>query len=67
MPLLIEELKKADAQDIIVIVGGVIPKQDYAFLEQLGVQGIFGPGTPIPKAAAKVLKTIEAAIDARQR
>ena len=64
VPLLIEELKKADAEDIIVIVGGVIPKQDYEFLEHIGVQGIFGPGTPIPNAATKVLKTIEAAIEA---
>jgi methylmalonyl-CoA mutase len=64
MPLLIEELRKADAEDIIVIVGGVIPKQDYEFLEHIGVQGIFGPGTPIPNAATKVLKTIEAAIEA---
>ncbi|MDG2070590.1 MAG: methylmalonyl-CoA mutase [Pseudomonadales bacterium] len=64
VPLLIEELKKADAEDIIVIVGGVIPKQDYEFLEHIGVQGIFGPGTPIPNAATKVLKAIEAAIEA---
>jgi methylmalonyl-CoA mutase len=64
VPLLLEELKKADAEDIIVIVGGVIPKQDYEFLEHIGVQGIFGPGTPIPNAATKVLKTIEAAIEA---
>ena len=64
VPLLIDELKKADAEDIIVIVGGVIPKQDYEFLEHIGVQGIFGPGTPIPNAATKVLKTIEAAIEA---
>ena len=62
IPLLVEELGKADADDIIVIVGGVIPKKDYAFLEKSGVQGIFGPGTPIPKATEKVLRIIELAI-----
>jgi methylmalonyl-CoA mutase len=62
VPQLIEELKKAQADDIIVVVGGVIPKQDYGFLEDAGVQGIFGPGTPIPQAAAQVLETIEAAV-----
>ncbi len=61
VPQLIEELRKANADDIIVIVGGVIPKQDYGFLEQCGVKGIFGPGTPIPKAVDRVLDTIEAA------
>ena len=62
IPQLVEELKKAGADDIIVIVGGVIPKKDYAFLEKSGVQGIFGPGTPIPKATEKVLRIIELAI-----
>ena len=62
IPLLVEELGKAGADDIIVIVGGVIPKKDYAFLEKSGVQGIFGPGTPIPKATEKVLRIIELAI-----
>jgi methylmalonyl-CoA mutase len=45
-----------------VIIGGVIPKQDYGYLEQVGVKGIFGPGTPIPQAADEVLKVIEANI-----
>ena len=62
IPLLVEELGKVGADDIIVIVGGVIPKKDYAFLEKSGVQGIFGPGTPIPKATEKVLRIIELAI-----
>ena len=62
IPLLVEELGEAGADDIIVIVGGVIPKKDYAFLEKSGVQGIFGPGTPIPKATEKVLRIIELAI-----
>lgn len=64
VPSLIEELKKAGADDIIVIAGGVIPKQDYDYLYQAGVKGIFGPGTPIPKAARGVLDAINAATDA---
>jgi len=60
IPQLINELQKAEASDIAVIIGGVIPKQDYGFLEQLGVKGIFGPGTPIPQAADEVLGVIEA-------
>lgn len=58
VPALIDELKKLDAEDILVIVGGVIPKQDYKFLEDAGVKGIFGPGTPIPESAKKVLAEI---------
>ena len=64
VPSLIEELKKAGADDIIVIAGGVIPKQDYDFLYNAGVKGIFGPGTPIPKAARGVLDAINTATDA---
>ncbi|MDA0791020.1 MAG: methylmalonyl-CoA mutase [Proteobacteria bacterium] len=63
VPQLIDALKAAGADDIIVIVGGVIPKQDYDFLRNAGVSGIFGPGTPIPEAAQAVLDTIEAALD----
>ena len=62
IPQLINELQKADSSDIAVIIGGVIPKQDYGYLEQVGVKGIFGPGTPIPQAADEVLKVIEANI-----
>lgn len=58
VPSLIEELKKLDANDIIVVVGGVIPKKDYEFLENAGVKGIFGPGTPIPVSARAVLEAI---------
>ena len=58
VPALIEALKTQQADDIIVIVGGVIPKQDYDFLKQAGVKGIFGPGTPIPEAARDVLAII---------
>ena len=60
VPQLIAALKKLDAADILVICGGVIPAQDYAFLEQAGVAAIFGPGTAIPAAAAKVLELIRA-------
>jgi methylmalonyl-CoA mutase len=58
VPLLIEALKKQKADDILVICGGVIPAQDYAFLQKAGVAAIFGPGTNIPEAARKVLHLI---------
>jgi len=58
VPALIEELKKQGADDIIVVAGGVIPKQDYDFLWNAGVKGIFGPGTKIPVSARKVLDAI---------
>lgn len=58
VPLLIEELKKANAEDILVICGGVIPPQDHASLIKAGVRAIFGPGTNIPEAARLVLNLI---------
>ena len=58
VPDLINELKKLNASDIIVVVVGVIPKQDYDFLEKAGVKGIFGPGTPIIDSATKVIDAI---------
>ena len=58
VPELIAALKKEGAEDILVICGGVIPAQDYAFLERAGVAAIFGPGTNIPDAASKVLELI---------
>jgi methylmalonyl-CoA mutase len=58
IPELIEELKKQKADDIIVICGGVIPKKDYKFLQDKGVKGIFGPGTPIPEAAKEIILNI---------
>ncbi len=61
VPAFIAELKKQGADDIIVFVGGVIPAQDYEFLRQAGVKGIFGPGTPIPASAREVLTQIEQA------
>jgi methylmalonyl-CoA mutase len=55
---LIEALKEKDAEDIIVICGGVIPQQDYDFLKDAGVKAIFGPGTNIPEAAQDILNII---------
>ena len=60
VPQLIEALREQGADDVIVIAGGVIPQQDYEFLEEKGVTLIFGPGTPIPEAARKVLNAINA-------
>ena len=62
VPAIIAELKKQGADDIIVFVGGVIPRQDYDFLYAAGVKGIYGPGTPIPVSARDVLSQIEKAI-----
>ncbi|KON70000.1 methylmalonyl-CoA mutase [Peribacillus butanolivorans] len=58
LPQLMSELKKLGREDIIVIVGGVIPAQDYDYLMQNGASAIFGPGTVIPQAAKKVLQEI---------
>jgi methylmalonyl-CoA mutase len=58
IPQVIEELIKYGREDILVIAGGVIPVQDYEFLYQAGVVGIFGPGTPIPEAAIKILEIL---------
>ena len=55
LPALIEELRKLDREDIMVICGGVIPAQDYDFLREEGAAAIFGPGTVIPVAAEKLL------------
>ncbi len=62
VPAIIEELKKQGAQDIIVFVGGVIPRQDYDLLYEAGVKGIYGPGTPIPASAKDVLEQIKKAL-----
>ncbi len=58
VPQVIAELKKAGREDIMVIAGGVIPQQDYDFLLQVGVSGIFGPGTIISQAAQKILEKL---------
>lgn len=64
VPAIIAELKKQGADDIIVFVGGVIPRQDYDFLYAAGVKGIYGPGTPIPASARDVLDQINKALAA---
>jgi methylmalonyl-CoA mutase len=58
VPQVIEELKKLGREDIMVIVGGVIPPQDYDFLYKAGAVAIFGPGTVIPDAAIKLLEIL---------
>jgi len=55
VPQVLEELKKYGREDIMVIAGGVIPPQDYQFLFDAGVVGVFGPGTKIAKAAIDIL------------
>ena len=61
VPAIIAALKAQGADDIIVFVGGVIPQQDYGFLYDAGVKGIYGPGTPIPVSAKDVLEQIKVA------
>ncbi|WP_283391970.1 methylmalonyl-CoA mutase [Millionella massiliensis] len=58
VPQIVEELKKLGREDIVVIVGGVIPHQDYDFLYQHGAAAIFGPGTPVTDAAIKILEIL---------
>ena len=62
VPAIIQALKDQGADDIIVFVGGVIPRQDYDFLYDAGVKGIYGPGTPIPASAKDVLDAVEISI-----
>jgi methylmalonyl-CoA mutase len=61
IPALLDELRAAGAEDVLVVCGGVIPPQDYDELRQAGVAAIFGPGTNIPEAAAEVLQLIRQA------
>ena len=61
VPQLVEELRKQGAGDVVVIAGGVIPKQDYEYLYGAGVKCIFGPGTPIPLCARDVLDAVNEA------
>ncbi len=58
VPALREELEKLGREDILIVVGGVIPAQDYAFLRENGASAIFGPGTVIPVAAQKVIEEV---------
>ncbi|MFK8793145.1 methylmalonyl-CoA mutase [Planococcus plakortidis] len=60
VPDLAAELKKVGREDILIVVGGVIPAQDYEFLRNNGASAIFGPGTVIPVAAQKVIEEIYA-------
>ncbi len=59
LPQLVEELKKLDREDIMIIVGGVIPARDYSYLRQHGASAVFGPGTVIPVAAEKILQELK--------
>ena len=56
VPQVVEELKKLGADDITIVVGGVIPQQDYDFLYENGADFIFGPGTNLPKSAVEILE-----------
>jgi methylmalonyl-CoA mutase len=58
LPQLVEELKNLGREDIIVIIGGVIPAQDYQFLFDHGASAVFGPGTNIPEAGIKIMELI---------
>jgi methylmalonyl-CoA mutase len=58
VPELINALKKQGAGHIAVVVGGIIPPKDYDTLKKLGAADVFGPGTPIPECASRVLDVI---------
>ena len=62
VPAIIAALREQGADDIIVFVGGVVPAQDYGYLYDAGVKGIYGPGTPIPVSAKDVLEQIRSAL-----
>ena len=62
VPQLIEELKKLGREDILVIVGGVIPPQDHDFLYRAGAAGVYGPGTVIPVAAQQILQILSGSL-----
>lgn len=59
VPDLVEALRKLNASDIKIVVGGIIPQQDYEFLTKAGTSEIFGPGTPIPECANRILDVLE--------
>ena len=58
VPQTIAELKKLGREDILVVVGGVIPQQDYNYLRDAGAAAVFGPGTVIAKAAEELLRLL---------
>jgi methylmalonyl-CoA mutase len=62
---LVAELKKLNREDIMVIVGGVVPAQDYPFLREHGAVAIFGPGTVITAAAKEILDQLEKRLAAK--
>ena len=64
VPAIIQALEAQGGGDIIVFVGGVVPRRDYEFLYEAGVKGIYGPGTPIPASAKDVLEQIKKAVGA---
>ncbi len=66
VPAIVQALKDQGGDDIIVFVGGVIPQQDYGFLYDAGVKGIYGPGTPIPASAKDVLDQIQLSLSHRR-
>ncbi len=59
VPALVSELKKLGADDVLVVVGGVIPPTDYQFLYDAGAVGVFGPGTPVTESANHILNELE--------
>jgi len=60
VPALVKALADQGADHVAVVVGGIIPPRDYAFLKEQGVAAVFGPGTPVPKAAREVLQVVRA-------
>jgi len=60
VPQLVAALRAMGANEVAVVVGGVIPPKDYAFLREQGAAAVFGPGTPVPQAAREVLQAIKA-------
>jgi len=57
-PLILDELRKRDLLDIIVVAGGIIPEDDHTALNQMGIKAIFGPGTPTPEIADYIKKAV---------
>lgn len=66
LPQLVKELKKLDREDILIVIGGVIPYQDYEFLKANGAAAIFGPGTKLPEAAMIVMRQLFAKYDIKE-
>jgi methylmalonyl-CoA mutase len=58
VPQVIKALKDLGREDILVVAGGVIPQQDYNYLFEAGVSGVFGPGTVIAEAAINIIEQL---------